>query len=257
MPYWRWEPPSPLASWLVGLAASADAGAPQPVRVLPDGGVDLLFSAPAAGGRWSAEVFGAKTSALVVRDREPTQRLAVRLRPGTAASWLGVPAHSIVDRALPLEAFWGRAACELEERLAEARGRTAQRAYVEEALLARVADLVGPATLASAAVSRIVANGGRIAARALACELGASERRLERVLREHVGLGPKRFARIVRLWEARNALARGASQLEAALAAGYHDQAHLHRDSRSLAGCRPSALVPVSDSYKRLEPAAD
>jgi AraC-like DNA-binding protein len=62
------------------------------------------------------------------------------------------------------------------------------------------------------------------------------------VFREHVGLGPKRFARIVRLRAARQVLARGASQIEVALAAGYHDRAHLHRDSRALTGVTPSAL---------------
>jgi AraC-like DNA-binding protein len=257
MPYWQWQAPPPLSPWLVGLAASADTGAPEPVRVLPDGGIDLLFSAPAAGGGWTAEVFGPKTHALLVHDRERTEKMAVRLRPGAAARWLGVPAHALTDRALPLDTLWGGAARELTARLAEARSGAARRACIEAALLARAARSEGPPPLALAAVSRLVASGGRTATAALARGLGASERRLERVFREHVGLGPKRLARIVRLWEARSALARGASQLEAALAAGYHDQAHFHRDCRALAGCVPSALAPLADSYKRGERGAD
>jgi AraC-like DNA-binding protein len=257
MPYWQWPAPPPLSPWVVGLAASADAAAPGSVRVLPDGGVDLLFSAPAAGGAWTAEVFGPKTRALVVHDRERAEKIAVRLRPGAAARWLGVPAHALADHAVPLDALWGGAVRELSARLAEARSRAARRACIEAALLARAARIDGPPPLALAAVSRLVASGGRMAAGALARSLGTSERRLERVFREHVGVGPKRLARIVRLWEARSALARGASQLEAALAAGYHDQAHLHRDCRALAGCAPSALAPVADSYKRDERGAD
>jgi AraC-like DNA-binding protein len=210
--------------------------------VLPDGATDLLLSAPAAGGDFTAEVFGPKTSALVVEDREPMEKIAVRLRPGAAARWLGVPAHALADRAVPLEAFWGREARELAARLAEAPGREARRALVEAALLARAARVAEPVRWVDAAVGMIVASGGRAPVRALAERIGASERRLERAFREHVGLAPKRFARIVRLGCARRALARGASQLEAALAAGYHDQAHLHRDCRTLAGVPPSLL---------------
>jgi methylphosphotriester-DNA--protein-cysteine methyltransferase len=110
------------------------------------------------------------------------------------------------------------------------------------ALTRRAARLAPPPALVEAALTRTRASCGRLATRSLASELGTSERQLERAFREHVGLGPKRYARIVRLRAAREALARGASQLEAALAAGYHDQAHLHRDARALTGTTPLAL---------------
>ncbi len=251
MPHWEWHAPRALAPWLRGLAASTDDTAPEAVRVLPDGGVDLLFSAPRRGGAWVAQIFGAKTSALVVEDAERMDKLAVRLRPGAAARWLGVPAHTLADRALPLDACWGREARELTARLGEARSRSARRALVEAALLARASRVAEPAAGVEAAVAALVASGGGEPVRTLARETGVSERRLERLFREHVGLAPKRFARIVRLTRARRALARGASQLEAALVAGYHDQAHLHRDCRALAGVPLSALASPSDSSKQ------
>lgn len=242
MPHWQWDAPAALGPWIAGLAASTDEGEPAPVRVLPDGGVDLLLSAPAEGGAWQIEVFGPKRRALVVRDRRPTQKLAVRLRAGAAARWLGIPAHTLADRVLPLAALRGDTARALADRLARSTSRAEQLARLLGALARRAAEVEPPPPLVEAALSRTRASGGRLATRALARELGASERQLERAFREHVGLGPKRFARIVRLAAARRALARGASQLEAALAAGYHDQAHLHRDARALAGVVPSAL---------------
>lgn len=257
MPIWEWNAPRALSPWLAGLAASADDAAPERVRVMPDGGVDLLFSAPASAGGWTAEVFGAKTCALVVEDAERTQKIAVRLRPGAAARWLGVPAHTLTDRAVPLDALWGRAARELTARLDEARDRRAQRALVEAALLTRAPRGAGPAGAVDVAVAAIVASGGRAPVHALTHALGTSGRRIERAFREHVGLGPKRFARIVRLGRARSALACGVSQLEAALAAGYFDQAHFHRDCRALAGVGPAELTAPSPSYKRVLLAAD
>jgi AraC-like DNA-binding protein len=247
MPLWQWSPPPALAPWLRGLAASSDDGAPEPVRVLPDGGVDLLFSARAAGGAWTGEVFGAKSTALVVADAEPMEKLAVRLAPGAARGWLGVAAHTLSDRALPLDALWGRAARELGARLAEARGRGERRAALEAALLARAGSAEAPPAWLGAALAAL----GRSAdVRAVARALGVSERRLERAFRAHVGLGPKRFARVARLARARRAVAHGASQLEAALFAGYYDQAHFHRECRALAGVGPAELGVASDSYK-------
>ena len=242
MSHWDWEAPGELAPWVAGLAASTDVGEPAPVRVLPDGGADLLFSAPASGCVWQVEVFGPKTRALVVHDRRRMQKLAVRLRPGAVACWLGVPAHELADRTLPLEELLGSEIRELVERLGNSSSRAAQRADLLQALTRRAARLEPPAALVEAALTRTHASRGRLATRTLARELGTSERQLERAFREHVGLGPKRFARIVRFRTARHALARGASQIEAALAAGYHDQAHLHRDARALTGVTPSAL---------------
>jgi AraC-like DNA-binding protein len=242
MPHSEWSAPKALAPWVAGLAASSDEGEPAAVRVLPDGSADLLFAAPAAGGAWQVEVFGPKSRALVVHDPHRMQKLAVRLRPGAVARWLGISAHELTDRALPLESLLGAEAREVVERLAEAGSSAEQRAELHGALSRRAAGLAAPPALVETALARILASQGRLGTRALASQLGAGERQIERAFREHVGLGPKRFARIARLGAARRALARGASQLEAALAAGFHDQAHLHRDARALTGLVPSAL---------------
>jgi AraC-like DNA-binding protein len=257
MPLWEWNAPRALSPWLAGLAGSTDAGEPEAVRVLPDGCADLLFSLPASGGAWTAEVFGAKTTALVVEDAERMEKIAVQLRPGTVARWLGVPAHTLTDRAVPLDALWGRAARELTARLDEARGRSAQCALVEAALLERASHLPAPVPWVEVAVATIRASGGSRDIRTVARELGASERRLERAFREHVGIGAKRLARIVRLGRARRVIGAGGSQLEAALAAGYFDQAHLHRDCRALTGVAPTDLRLPSLSYKPRPAGAD
>jgi AraC-like DNA-binding protein len=251
MPLWQWNAPRALSPWLAGLAASTDEAAPERVRVLPDGCVDLLFSAPASGGGWTAEVFGAKSGALVVEDAERMEKIAVQLRPGAAARWLGVPAHTLTDRAVPLDALWGRAARELTARLGEARGRGARRTLVEATLLTRVPCGARP-TAVDVAVAAIVADGGRAPVHALTQALGTSGRCLERAFREHVGLAPKRFARIVRLARAESALRDGASQLEAVLVAGYFDQAHFHRDCRALAGVGPGELTAPSPYCRAL-----
>jgi AraC-like DNA-binding protein len=70
---------------------------------------------------------------------------------------------------------------------------------------------------------------------------GYSHRRFAALFREAVGLGPKRYARVLR-FEA--ALARIAADTrpgwaELALDSGYCDQSHFQRDFRALAGITP------------------
>ena len=251
MPLQSWAVSRAIAESVAGLSASWDDGPPLPVRVLPDGGADLLFSWPIAGGPVVAEVFGPKSAAVVVADAEPMEKIAVRLRPGRAARWFGVPARFLADHSVPLGDLWGREAWELGQRLAEAREPAARRALVERTLLERSRRVAEPVALVAAAVERIAGTGGRCSMQSLASALGVGTRHLERVFDEHVGLRPKLFARIVRLGRARSALARGASQIEAALGAGYADQAHLHRDCRALAGAPPSAFRPWSPIASR------
>ena len=215
--------------------------------MLPDGGADLLFSRACARSGVDAEVFGPKTRALVVADSEPhgeDRRAAAARRRGALARRAR---HTLTDRALPLDALWGRGRASWRRGSRRRANRAAQRALVEAALLARApcgarARRRGRRRRGRDRCERRTRAGAR-----LARALGASERRLERAFREHVG--SRRSAS--RASSASGAPAapsgRGASQLEAALAAGYHDQAHFHRDCRALAGVGPPRSA-LSDS---------
>ncbi|QBI21048.1 AraC family transcriptional regulator [Egibacter rhizosphaerae] len=78
----------------------------------------------------------------------------------------------------------------------------------------------------------------------LAAELGWSGRHLTRRFRQHVGLPPKRFARLVRFRRALALLeqADGPSPAEVALLAGYYDQAHLANEVRAMGGRTPAEI---------------
>ena len=80
---------------------------------------------------------------------------------------------------------------------------------------------------------------------AVAATADVSRQHLRRLFRQHVGVGPKCFARVVRM---RRLLAlaktvRPANWSIAALDAGYYDQAHMIAECRSLTGLTPTELV--------------
>jgi AraC-like DNA-binding protein len=84
---------------------------------------------------------------------------------------------------------------------------------------------------------------GRVSVDELASSTGLGPRQLERRFRERVGLGPKRFLKILRF---QSVFRRGSSQArdwaEVALDCGYYDQSHFIRDFKSFTGASPDAF---------------
>ncbi len=236
-------PPPRLRGLVARFSRSVDQTPPaRPIRVLPDGGVDLLFSFGTAG--CEGEVVGAKSRALLVHDREPLEKIAVHLRPGAFGRLFRISAWELRDRAAPLEALWPGAGSGLLRRLRDADDWDARRAILEEEL-ARACDPTGPtgsAALVDRAVARLARSGGTASVGSIAAGLGVGVRSLERAFREHVGIGPKRFARIVRFRRARRGLQNGGRAAEVAAHAGFADQPHMVREFRVLAGVSPSRL---------------
>ncbi|MGH2900834.1 MAG: helix-turn-helix domain-containing protein [Solirubrobacteraceae bacterium] len=243
MAFWKRAPDPRLSEHVEGIAFSIDPPdrPSPPIRVVPDGRVDLLVSV-SADGRGRADVFGTKTAPLWARSECAVANVAVSFRPGGAAALLGVSADSLTDRVVAAADLLG---AELASRLIDAQDLHTRGVLLEAALLARVPSAVTDAArLARAAVARIERSSGRAPIARLALELGVGERRLERAFRTHVGIAPKTFARIARFRAGWRALESGGAAVEVALARGYFDQAHLLRDFRAFAGEAPRRIFP-------------
>ncbi|KNB51897.1 helix-turn-helix transcriptional regulator [Streptomyces caatingaensis] len=204
----------------------ADGG--DPVRVLPDGCVDLIWT----DGR--LVVAGPDTRAHLVPAAVPGARhTGLRFAPGTGPGLLGVPAHELRDLRVPLEDLWpGRRARAVARRMAEA---GAPGRVLEEAVGAAPPD---PWT------AEVVASAGRgEPVSALAARLAISERQLHRRALRSFGYGPKTLARVLRMRRAVRLARRGLAFAEVAAVCGYADQAHLAREVRALAGVPLGALT--------------
>ena len=164
-----------------------------------------------------------------------------RFRPGGFRPFLTGPVSSITGRFVPVAEVFGAAGRELSERILAAADEDA--VEVMDAFLTgfgprRDAD----ADLVAAAVGRAVADPAIIRVDQLAADVGVGVRRLQRLFRDHVGVGPKWVIRRYRLHEAAARAAGGADLDLVGLAAelGYSDQAHLTRDFTALVGVPPA-----------------
>jgi AraC-like DNA-binding protein len=209
-------------------------------RVVPDGcadvvwvqGVGLRIAGPATGPVLSEVPPGAVAT-------------GVRFRVGAAGSALGVPARELLDRTVPLDEVWGRAAVRLADRLDAA----ATPADAAATLAAAVAGRLPPPNDLDALVraAALRAATPRVPVEALGADLGVGERQLRRRFDDAVGYGPKTLQRVLRFQRFLALAEQDGGDLAAlAFAAGYADQAHLTRECTRLAGLPPAALLRAS-----------
>jgi AraC-like DNA-binding protein len=236
--YREFAPPPAVAHlidclWMRG----PGAGDPPLHRVFPDGAADLVLT-PAG-----AVLYGPAVSVRLIRHESV---FGLRIRPGAAKAVLGLPPKEFLDATVPLDCVWGRRA----ETFAECLAHHAEPGAAEASLmrlLARTSPLDGAVMRALVLIRR---NPGCGVA-ALAREVGLSERQLRRRFADHVGLGVKSYARIVRFERVLDAARRhkrlfgAAAPGWASVAAehGFADQAHLVRETKALAGLTPAALM--------------
>jgi AraC-like DNA-binding protein len=245
-PGYREHLPAPdLALWIecfwTRSSPSAPSG-PETYRVLPDGCADVLFE---LGTGVEAFVVGPMTRPLVVPARAETRLLGVRFRPGAAGAFLAVPLRSLVDRRICLDSVWTDSAG-TAERVAEAMaaGRAVDAFESELRRRLRRANS-SPSPRVRALIESLAAQPGTSSVAGLAARAGITRQHLRRLFEQHVGYGPKKLARILRLRRALQLLdARGRGTLATvAFDAGYYDQAHMNADFRDLAGCPPLAMA--------------
>jgi AraC-like DNA-binding protein len=229
--YREFPPPTTLRD-LVECAWVVD-GPPEPVRVLPDGCMDLMRM----DGRFM--VAGPDTTASVSPRGDGEPFVGLRFHPGMLPRLLGVPASELRNARVAVRDLRSvpprtRSLVELAADLASD-GPRPETAPWSLPLLSQV---TGSLAAGSAVID-------------VAREVGWSSRTLQRQCRAVYGYGPATLRRILRFRHAMRLLGDGLPYIDVAARAGYADQPHLHREVRDLAGISLAALRQDSSSANR------
>lgn len=219
------------------------AGRSRRVEQLPDGRTSLYFRVMEDGRTADVTLAGPRTRALFKTSAGVARVVGLRFKPGWSASLFGVPASALTDRHVALEDLWGRPGADLCQALLAARGVPEVLARLARAIAGHADAQVEPASasLARRAVRLLEAGEARVDR--VAARLGVTARHLRRAFTASVGIGPKEFARTVRLQRAVRMTATSKDWARIAAAAGYYDQAHLIADFRDLVGLTPGAYL--------------
>ncbi|MEQ8274051.1 MAG: helix-turn-helix domain-containing protein [Deltaproteobacteria bacterium] len=168
--------------------------------------------------------------------------IQIDLSPMAVRDLFGVAMHELTRTIVDLDALLPAKLRSLPEELQGLPSWEARFDRVERWLAGRLSVRAADPRVVCA-LACIEDTGGNVDVAALCGQLGVSRAHLARLFREHVGVTPKLYARLVRFDRLTTRLAGGTEAL-APLAAdlGYYDQAHLARDVRAFAQMTPTEL---------------
>jgi len=232
--------PNPRLAPLVECGWARSGSAARPLRVLPDGCVDLYVNSLG-----DVMVAGPATSFYELRSDKECMFAGLRLRPGAAAAVVGRPVNDFTDDRVPLDSVFGVRGDLMAEKVFATTSAGQCVAALQNMLTGYLADAE---PLIDAAVTRAIWMLRRrpdYSVSGLAAAVDLSERQLRRRFAATVGYGPKRLGRIVRfqrLLDVIRTQGDHARWAELAAEANYADQAHMINECLALAGMPPTAL---------------
>lgn len=208
---------------------------------LTDCGIDLAApSKPSA----AALLAGVQSRYQVVESIDFSEIIGVVFRPGGTAPFFDRCAHLFTNAETSLEDIWGNTTRRLRERLREAPTPEAKLALLQSLLIERLnrARNINRNPVVDFALRQLHESPGTATVAGLTREIGLSPRRLSQLFRDHVGVSPKLYCRILRFQQAVQRLHRGDDLpwAELALDCGYYDQSHFANDFRAFSGISPT-----------------
>ena len=227
-------PPMPSAHLFINLAGPIrvyDSDPAVPPAVFTDG--------------W---FMGVWTRRFLVEFETPVRVVGVHFKPWGVSPFVNVPSSELRDRWVPVNAVWERSLDRMRDRIAGARSTGETLQILEDELRSRLVPAPSRGLeLVNHTAGRLESCWGAVSVGALTDSAGVSGNHLATQFRSHVGVTPKRVARIYRF--ARLVLSVNAlhpvnwSQL--AQAAGYFDQAHFSKEFKDFTGHTPTAYLTL------------
>ncbi|QUC59046.1 helix-turn-helix domain-containing protein [Streptomyces sp. A2-16] len=236
-------------------------GSARPARVtLPSAAVTVLLgwgqpltirSGPeqeVSPGPWPAMIAGLQTMPMLAGFDGSASAVEIELTPLGAYRLFNLPLHHLAKTVIDPDQIMGAGwAANATEQLAAASHWHGRWRILDTLLTRRLSDrATPPAPAAAQAWSLLCERGGAVSLHQLALDIGLGQRRIQGLLREHIGLPAQTLSRIIRF---HNALAVASTDVNSladlASLAGYHDQSHMNRDFRALSGQTPRQLLDI------------
>ncbi len=247
------QPAAPLRPYVecYWIARSSAQPATLSESIFVDGKADILFNFGAAYQRRYlsaassdelsfSNLDGQRDYPLAIAQSGHIHLVAVRFRPGGLSAFLRLPIHELSNLAVDLACLFGAEIRELEGRLYDAADQPdEQRRLLDQFLLRHLAV---PVSHESARAVAAYLERGMLRVTDVSRAVGYSVRTVDRLFRQHYGISPKFYARVLRFQAALGRLAAnpdGATLAQIAFDCGYYDQSHFTREFLAFAGDTP------------------
>ncbi|MDT8915279.1 helix-turn-helix domain-containing protein [Amycolatopsis sp. PS_44_ISF1] len=174
--------------------------------------------------------------------------VGVHFKPWGTSPFIGRPATELRDRWVPLDEVWKRSADRLRNQVGEAASPVEALRVLEAELRSRLAEAPPPGLdLVQHLGGRLALAHGAVPVAALAELAGVTGNHLAAQFKAHVGVTPKRVARIYRFAQAILSVdpRQPVDWSELAHSTGYFDLAHFSREFKDFTGHTPTGYLAL------------
>ena len=222
--------------------------------ILPDGAIEIIFSLGdaqklCAQGDFAKHttfrrswISGERTTPIVIDEIGYVDLFGIRLRPGGAWPFLGIPLCEFTDQVVELDSVLGDEVRYLRDQLGESADDEARFDLLETWLVNRARSRTPPTRSVSYALRLIWDDPSKTRIKHIAAEIGISHKHLLREFDRCVGLTPKICARLCAFQRVIQSVGQRdkIDWANTATKCGYYDQAHLIREFHSFSGFTPA-----------------
>ena len=195
-----------------------------------------------------AWVSGVRTKPITIPSGKGSRMLIVAFKKGRAFPFYPFPLNELTDTVAEADLVFGRKFHDLRDQLLAARSTERMFQRMESFLLQQAGPALHEDTHAKCigyAVSSIIHKPTTQRLHQLSDQIGYSQKHIIDLFRQHVGVSPKQYLRIMRFQRAIRAIENneGFRWSSIALESGYFDQAHFIHDFKHFSGFTPNEYV--------------
>lgn len=224
--------------------------------ILPDGRVDLVFILSAgvkAKNSGNTELV-ANGGMLQARKKEVfsviydgrLELLGIRFSPKGCLALLGLPMAELPEQPVSLADIFNTEAKELEESLFGIHDPEKKISFIERWLVRQYKKNDLYHQWEWDWIDKLMRTSGTVSLQSLLQKSDANYKRIQRFFRDHLGISPKYFARILRMEAIHQDLRMHEKEIDwmyIVVKYGFYDQSHLVREFESMTGYSPNQFV--------------
>ncbi len=221
-------------------------------KIIPDGYPELIFHFRDSyqiniSGTWSTQskslVAGQIRKYFYLKNNGQSKIFGIKLKPTGLKHIFGISMHPLTDQVMDLHQFDNVLLNQLDHTVRlEAEFYTIVNSVEKYFISLSAHEIL--LNLTDKAVARIINAKGNIDICEICSSLSISERHLERLFKEFVGLPPKFFARIIRFSNIFSLIENNdPSWSSVVYDSGFYDQSHFIRNFKAFSGDDPSAYL--------------
>lgn len=241
-------------------------------RSLPDGNVHIIFDftdypkyiydnhtlkeIQSCKNVWFS---GFRTEPITIPSGKESEMLVVTFHKGRAFPFLCEPLYVLTNVVVDAELVLKNEILDLRETLREITPVEQKLTRLEEELLKHYRKSLTENPFVDYAISRIIAAPNQGGLKEIASKVGYSQKHLIKIFKDHVGVAPKEFLKIIRFQKAIQEIEQSESIHWASLAldCGFYDQSHFIADFKAFSGFTPADYLRQRGPFLNYIPILD